>query len=137
MTSFSLDESFTYEAFYDRIASMTDGIGTSSFFYYPDDGLTNGAGNLARVDGPFVDDTLKYTYDALGRLKKREIVDDATYTTDSVGRVIGRSIDGSASQTEYDSLGRVESQTNVLGRFDYTYVGDSQNLSTVDYPNPA
>ena len=47
---------------------MTDGIGTASFIYHPDDGSTKGAGNLARIDGPFMDDTLKYTYDALGRL---------------------------------------------------------------------
>ena len=80
------DKSFTYEIYYDRLATMTDGIGTSRFVYHPDDGLTDGAGYLARVDGPFVDDTMKYTYDALGRLKKREIVDDATDTTGKLFR---------------------------------------------------
>ena len=110
------DERFTYETYYDRIASMTDGIGISSFVYHPDDGSTDGAGYLARADGPFVDDTLKYTYDALGRLKKREIVDDATYTTASY-----------SEQYIYDTRSRVEKVINNLGLFDYTYVGQINN----------
>ena len=103
---------------------MTDGIGTSSFFYYPDDGSTNGAGDLARVDRPFVDDTLKYTYDALGRLKKREIVDDATYTTASY-----------SEEYVFDAPSRIKKVINNLGMFDYVYVGQSNRFDYMDYPN--
>jgi len=118
------DESFTYETYYDRIASMTDGIGTSSFIYHPDDGSTDGAGYLARVDGPFLDDTLKYTYDALGRLKKREIVDDATYMTASY-----------SEEYAFDAYDRIEEVSNNLGTFNYVYVGQSNRVDYMNYPN--
>jgi RHS repeat-associated protein len=118
------NESFIYETYYNRLSLMTDGIGTSSFIYYPDDGLTRGAGNLARVDGPFVDDTLKYTYDALGRLEKREVVDDATYTTASYSEAY-----------TFDTRSRVEQVVNDLGLFDYTFVGQSNRVDSMNYPN--
>ena len=118
------DESFTYETYYDRIDSMTDGIGTTGFTYYPDNGSTDGAGSLARIDGPFADDTLKYTYDVLGRLKKREIVDDATYTTANY-----------SEEYTFDNRSRVKEVINNLGAFEYTYIGQSGRVDYVDYPN--
>ncbi len=102
------DADFTYDAL-NRLQYMDDRHGRTIWTY-------DVANQIDTVDGPWVNDLIDYEYD-------------------SVGRVIGRSIDGSASLTEYDSLSRVESQTNALGRFDFTYVGDSQDLSTVDYPN--
>lgn len=64
---------YTYDPVYPRIASMTDGLGATSFSYYPVDGTTPGAGMLYTVDGPFADDTLTYSYDALGRLTGRAL----------------------------------------------------------------
>lgn len=118
------DESFTYETYYDRLASIVDGIGTTGFAYHPNDGSTDGAGLLARINGPFSDDTLKYTYDDLTRLKKREIVDDATYSTASY-----------SEEYLFDARSRVEDVINNLGSFDYFYVGQSTRLDHVDYPN--
>jgi len=118
------DESFTYDPFYNRIATMQDGVGSTAYHYHPNDGATAGAGLLARVNGPFADDTLKYAYDALARLQKRQIVDDATH--------------GIPSYTEeyvFDSQSRVEDVINDLGTFDYSYVGQSERIDAVDYPN--
>jgi hypothetical protein len=64
----------TYEAAYGRLATMTDGIGTTSYTHRPVGQL--GAGALASVDGPLVDDTLTYGYDELGRVVNRPM---ATY----------------------------------------------------------
>lgn len=118
------DESFEYGQWYDRLVMMSDGVGTTDFIYHPDDGVTNGGGLIARVDGPFSDDTLKYTYDALRRLNKREIVDDLTYSTSS-----------HAVEYIYDSRSRVENVINNLGTFDYSYVGQSNRIDHMDYPN--
>ena len=48
---------------------MLDGIGTTTYAYYPIAAGTLGAGRLASVDGPLLSDTLTYTYDELGRNK--------------------------------------------------------------------
>ncbi|MEO0453065.1 MAG: RHS repeat-associated core domain-containing protein, partial [Verrucomicrobiota bacterium] len=118
------DLSYTYDTYYLRQSTMVDGIGTTTYHYVPVSGTDDGALQVARMDGPFTDDTLKYTYDELGRVKKHEIVDDATFTI--------------ASHTEtyqYDSRGRLDDITNDLGYFDYTYIGQSNRVDTIDYPN--
>jgi YD repeat-containing protein len=81
---------------------MVDGIGTTSYTYVAPG--TNGAGQVASIDGPLSSDTIAYTYDELGR-------------------VIQRTINGAANQVDstFDALGRVTSEENLLGQFDYTY----------------
>ena len=118
------DETYLYDQWYDRLSSIADGLGTTAFTYHPDDGATDGAGSLARVDGPHTDDTRKYTYDALGRLKKREIVDDATFTTASYAEEYG-----------YDARSRVEQVVNNLGTFDFAHVGQSRRIDSIEAPN--
>ena len=95
---------------------MVDGIGTTSYTYVAPG--TNGAGQVATVDGPLSNDTIAYTYDELGR-------------------VIQRAINGSANQVDwtFDALGRVTSEENLLGEFTYTYDGVTNRLNTVTYPN--
>lgn len=118
------DVTYSYDAFYRRLTSRLDGIGTTTFSYHPHDESTFGAGQLATSDGPFTDDTLRYTYDALGRVAKMEIVDDVTTS--------------SASYSEaytYDSRGRVIEVDNDLGVFDYTYDGQTSRVEHIDYPN--
>src|SRR5437867_9803908 len=55
---------FTYDANYNRVLTMTDGIGTTTYGYNP---VTVppllGAGLLATVDGPLDNDTITYFYD--------------------------------------------------------------------------
>jgi YD repeat-containing protein len=76
-----------------------------------------GAGQLASGDGPLPTDTVTYSHDQLGR-------------------VTTRAINGSANTvTAFDSLGRVTSETNVLGTFTYTYDGPTGRVATVAYPN--
>jgi RHS repeat-associated protein len=110
------DVSYTYDAYYARVASMVDGIGTTSYTYKS--AGVNGAGQVAAVDGPLTDDTIAYTYDELGR-------------------VIQRTINGTANQVDwtFDALGRVTSEDNLLGEFTYTYHGVTNRLNTVTYPN--
>ncbi|MGF1483185.1 MAG: RHS repeat-associated core domain-containing protein [Opitutales bacterium] len=116
--------SMLYDQWYNRPTSMTDGIGTHSYAYHPNDGSTLGAGNLARVNGPFTDDTTKYTYDDLGRVRQMQIVDDATFTTASF-----------SEEFVFDARSRLEQVINDLGTFDYTYIGQSNRIDTIAYPN--
>jgi len=118
------DEAFTYDDHYNRLETLVDGLGTHAYHYHPNDGTTHGAGLVARIDGPFADDTLKYAYDALARLKKRQIVDDATHSTASY-----------SEEYVFDAQSRVEDIINDLGTFDYSYVGQSERIDAVDYPN--
>ncbi len=101
--------SFTYDTNYNRLLTMTDGIGTTSYGYLAVTNTQLGAGQLASVDGPLANDTITYTYDSLGRVKSR-------------------AIDGVAQAVTYDTLGRVTVVTNALGSFTNAYVGDRVQL---------
>ena len=55
---------FTYDTVYNRVATMVDGTGTTTYTYYPvTTGGTLGATQLATVDGPLSNDTISYSYD--------------------------------------------------------------------------
>ncbi|MGC4083213.1 MAG: RHS repeat-associated core domain-containing protein [Vicinamibacterales bacterium] len=108
--------SYTYDPVYARVATMGDGIGTTSYTYKAPGQL--GAGQVATVDGPLTNDVIAYTYSALGR-------------------VVTRTINGVANSVTwaFDALGRVTSEQNVLGTFTYGYDGVTSRLATVSYPN--
>jgi RHS repeat-associated protein len=109
--------SFKYDAVHGRMTEMTDGSGVTTYGYHPAGSL--GAGRLAAVDGPLADDTLTYTYDALGR-------------------VLTRSVHGAANRVaieNYDAAGRVTAQVNPLGRFEFGYNAEHLQLETVTAPN--
>jgi YD repeat-containing protein len=91
--------SFSYEPYFNRRATMVDGVGTTTYTYHPI-GTTPplGAGRLASVDGSLPNDTITYSYDELGR-------------------VVSRMINGVGSTVTYDALARVIAETNVLGSF--------------------
>jgi RHS repeat-associated protein len=112
--------SFTYDAFFSRIETMSDGIGTTSYNYHPPG--QNGALQVHTEDGPLTGDTDKitYTYDDLGRLKTRNI---------------GPLGSENLVTLHYDGLGRLDDLTDTLGLFDYAYVGESSRLDYVSYPN--
>jgi RHS repeat-associated protein len=105
---------------------MTDGTGTTAYSYNPyapyvagtPISSVPGAGRLASVTGPLTNETIAYTYDELGRR-------------------LTRSINGSANTTtvHYDSLGRVDTTTNLLGTFAFAYVGVTDRLDHATYPN--
>jgi RHS repeat-associated protein len=109
--------SFTYDPIYPRLASMTDGSGTTTYaFNAISQTPALGAGQLSSVDGPLSNDAISYTYDELGRVTER-------------------SINGVSLSTTYDALHRVSAETNALGSFAFSYDGATDRLSNITYPN--
>ena len=106
--------SYTYDPMYARLATMVDGTGSTAYTYRPSGVL--GATRMASVDGPLTNDTITYQYDELGR-------------------VVSRAINAVAATQAYDALGRVTTETNVLGTFGYGYDGVTARLASVTYPN--
>ena len=109
--------SYTYDPNYQRLASMTDGAGTTIYRYAP---ITAspvlGAGRMASVDGPLPNDTITYEYDELGR---------RTQTA----------INGVASTRTFDAAGRILGESNALGSFTYAYAGSSARVVSQAFPN--
>ena len=103
------DISHTYDTYYPRPLTMVDGNGTTTYSYVAPG--TNGAGQLASVDGPFSNDTITYSYDELGR-------------------VLTRLLNGTGTDITYDTLGRLSQLEFPIGTFDYTYVGQTGRVST-------
>jgi RHS repeat-associated protein len=118
------DVTYAYDSLYPRLTSRVDGAGTTTFTYHPDGTATSGAGQLALVNGPVSNDTLKQTYDELGRLKKLEIVDDATQTATSY-----------SEEWTFDARSRVTGEQNNLGSTTYSFVGQSGRPAAVNYAN--
>src|SRR5262249_29079487 len=109
--------SYTYDRNYRRLASMTDGLGTTRYRYYsltPAPGL--GAGKLASLDGPLPNETMTFAYDEIGRRTSRDI-------------------NGVASLLKFDAASRVTTETNALGEFGYAYDGSTTRLLSISYPN--
>ena len=110
---------YTYDPNYNRAATMADGTGTTSYSYNPVLAPpVLGANRLASVDGAIANDTITFTYDELGRVNNRQ-VDGAN----------------NSETWNFDSLGRLSSDQNKLGVFNYSYVGLTNRLQTLTYPN--
>ena len=118
------DVTYAYDPWYPRPTSQVDGTGTTTFTYHPDGTATNGAGQVALMNGPVSNDTLKQTYDELGRLKKLQIVDDATQTTASY-----------SEEWTFDARSRPTEVQNNLGSTTYAFAGQSGRPTAVNYPN--
>ena len=109
--------SFTYDPIYPRPTSMTDGIGTTTYTYYPVS-LTPplGASRLQSVTSPIAGtsstDTLVYSYDALNR-------------------VVGYTVNGAAQSIGFDALGRMTSASNPLDSFTYGYSDGTARVTGV------
>src|SRR5262249_51885895 len=110
---------YTYDSIYNRAATIADGSGTTSYGYNPVSvPPALGANRLVSIDGAIANDTITFTYDELGRVNNRQI--------------------GGATNSEtwnFDSLGRLSSDQNKLGTFNYSYVGLTNRLQTLTYPN--
>jgi RHS repeat-associated protein len=105
--------SFTYDAAYNRVKTMADGVGLTTFGYYP---ASVNDGRLAVVNGPLLNDRITYDYDSLGRIQLRAI--------------------SNISQLwQHDSLGRVSAITNILGTFTNEYVGATARPANTIYSN--
>jgi len=109
--------SFTYDPDYQRISSMQDGIGTTTYSYNPiTPASVLGAGKLQSISSPLPNSTVTFQYDELGR-------------------IVGRGINGVTQSITYDVLGRPAVITNALGSFYYTYVNATARLSSAAYPD--
>lgn len=110
--------SFTYDTNYNRVLTMTDGTGVTTYNYYPVAAGQLGAGMLSSVSNSFIGPTsvINYNYDELGR-------------------ITNRSINGASEQWTFDNLGRVTASTNALGSFSSAYVGPTALVATNFYPN--
>jgi RHS repeat-associated protein len=109
--------SFTYDPDYQRVTSMTDGVGITRYAYNPiTSNPTLGAGAMASVDGPLANDTITYRYDELGRR-------------------VSTAINGVATTATYDAVGRMIGETNALGIFTYAYDGSSGRVVSQTFPN--
>jgi len=107
--------SYTYDTNYNRILTMTDGIGTTTYAYNPiAPSPTLGAGRLASVDGPWANDTISYGYDQLSR-------------------AVSRTINGSTQKITFDAAGRPGTLTNALGTFTYAFVPNTFRPATVTH----
>ena len=109
---------FTYDAFR-RLASMTDGTGTTTYSYWNVGQL--GALQLDAEVRPAGYGTIYHNYDQLGR-----VVEDLIY--DTAGTLDKRTY-------TYDAIGRVTQQANGLGTSTYKYVGTTPMLQTLTEPN--
>ncbi len=107
--------SFAYDTAYARLVSHTDGDGVTTYQYVPHNG-TPGAGQLSMIDGPLDNDTITFSYDALGRR-------------------VSTAVNGVASRKTFDAAGRLIQLTNGLGSFAFTFDAGSDRLATMAYPN--
>ena len=92
--------SFAYDTNYNRVATMTDGTGVTSYNYYSVAAGQFGAGMLSSVSNSFigVSSVISYNYDALGR-------------------ITNRAINGVSEQFTFDNLGRPYCGNQRIGRF--------------------
>jgi RHS repeat-associated protein len=108
------DVTFAFDPFFPRLTAMTDGTGTTNYTYTAIG--TNGALKLASVNGPFGNDGMNLTYDALGRMS-------------------GRVIPGGNESFLYDPISRLTSHTTPLGVFSYGYLGQTDQTTSRSVTN--
>jgi RHS repeat-associated protein len=106
--------SIAYDPNYVRRVSMQDGIGTTTWNYYPAGVL--GALQVSTVTGPWSNETVTCQYDGLGRITN-QVINGATQTC------------------AYDVLGRVTNDVNTLGSFAYSYDGATMRVLGAVLPN--
>jgi RHS repeat-associated protein len=116
-TSPTADISYAYDTNYERVTSITDGVGTTIFTYNPvTGGNAPGAMMLASAQGPLTNQIITYGYDQLDR------------------RVLWNA-DGGSSLVTYDTLGRLSNVSNALGTFSSGFDGSSGRLVSQKFPN--
>jgi RHS repeat-associated protein len=109
--------SFTYDPYYPRITQMADGTGSTNYVYNAAGVL--GAGRVHLQTSPIPNSGITYTYDQLGR-------------------VTTTSINGSTTTVAYDSMNRVQSETDSAlssTPFTYSYYGATPRLQGIAYPD--
>ena len=109
--------SFSYDPAYRRVVSRTDGVGTTTYSYYPVSSPTAlGANLLHMVSSPVAGTSGS---------------DIAVYSYDALNRVVGYSINGTPQSFGFDALGRVTSVSNALDTFAYSYSDGTSRVTAV------
>ncbi len=108
--------SYAYDPAYPRLASMTDGLGVTTYSYGAVNGSSAGANALKKM---------KTLWNGV----------EITFSHDALGRVISRAINGVSQADARDAAGRVTTITNVLGSFGLTYEASSGRITGVSMPN--
>ena len=101
---------FSYDPYFPRLVSMTDGNGTTQYAYVPTGSL--GALQLLQETRSLSNSTIAYGYDPLGRLSSR---------------AVGLS---GAETFQYDTIGRPIGHVNDLGSFSLSYLGQTSQITT-------
>lgn len=102
--------SFTYDPYFARVVSMSDGTGTTTYAYVPVG--SDGALRKQTETTPLASGVISYAYDALGRLSSR-------------------TVQGQGAETfAYDAIGRVNQHNSDLGSFALAYLGQTTQLSS-------
>ncbi|PYJ97694.1 MAG: hypothetical protein DME23_14180 [Verrucomicrobia bacterium] len=105
---------FSYDSNYNRATAMQDGVGTTTWSYYPPGVL--GALKVSTVIGPWTNAMVNYQYDPLRRM-------------------INRTINGEAQGYAFDALGRLTNVVNSPGSFSYDYDRATFRLREVTFSN--
>ncbi|TGQ51032.1 peptidase C39 [Mesorhizobium sp. M1C.F.Ca.ET.193.01.1.1] len=102
--------SFVYDTYFPRLASMTDGTGTTQYSYFPP--FAQGALQLQQESGPLPSATITYGYDELGR-------------------PTSRTVSGAGAETfAYDAIDRLTGHTSDLGAFVIGYLGQTEQITS-------
>jgi RHS repeat-associated protein len=100
---------FTYDSYFSRRVSMTDGNGTTQYSYVPIGSL--GALQLQQEVGTLPNGAITFAYDELGRLSSRIVA-------------------GSGAETfQYDAIGRQVGHSSDLGSFALSYLGQTGQIA--------
>jgi YD repeat-containing protein len=106
--------SFTWDPYFKRLVSMSDGTGTTRYSY----GAPFQLGALQRTGECFV---------ATGGSTCGHQI---TYGYDELGRVSSRSVSGAGTETyQYDAIGRVTDHLSDLGDFAISYLGQTNQIA--------
>ncbi len=101
--------SFTYDPYFPRVVSMTDGTGTKQYTYVPVGSL--GALQRQQESGPLANSAISSAYDELGRLASR-------------------TVQGAGAETfQYDAIDRLVTHANDLGSFTLSYLGQTGQMT--------
>jgi RHS repeat-associated protein len=109
--------SFLYDPYFPRLASRTDGVGTTHYEYAE----------------PFTPGALSLSGECLVPTGETDCSVEITYSYDELSRLASRTIDGAGPETlEYDVIGRLIGHTSDLGEFALTYLGQTEQITNRD-----
>jgi YD repeat-containing protein len=101
---------FTWDPYFPRLVSRTDGTGTTQFAYVPVGSL--GALQVQQEAGPFANSAITSVYDELGRVSQR-------------------TVQGAGAETfQYDAIGRLSNHASDLGAFTLGYLGQTGQITS-------